>query len=72
MANLEKTSSVMHEHNEGYDCGQERGVQSQQYASKRKAERRLVLKQDLTMLPLLAVCFFFGYVVCQAVPSSID
>jgi hypothetical protein len=32
-------------------------------ATKKKIEKRLVLKQDLTMLPLLGLCFFFSYVV---------
>ncbi|KAJ9606354.1 hypothetical protein H2200_009315 [Cladophialophora chaetospira] len=35
-------------------------------AIKRKLERRLVWKQDLTMLPLLAMCFFFSYVIGNA------
>lgn len=27
-------------------------------------EKRLVLKQDLAIVPLLAGCFFFAYLVC--------
>lgn len=32
-------------------------------AARKKIERRLVLKQDFTIIPLLALCFFFSYVV---------
>ena len=30
---------------------------------KTKPERRVVLKQDLTIVPLLSMCFFFAYLV---------
>jgi hypothetical protein len=30
---------------------------------KTKQERRVVLKQDLTIVPLLSMCFFFAYLV---------
>jgi hypothetical protein len=66
MAELEKTSSILHEHDEKCVGDQDYGESSEEVATKRKTERRLVKKQDLTMLPLLAMCFFFGYVVSEA------
>lgn len=39
-------------------------------AIRSKVERRLVWKQDLTMLPLLAMCFFFSYVVSDQHQSA--
>ena len=38
---------------------------------KSKAERWLVLKQDLLIMPLLSMGYFFGYLVwrlCKAIP----
>jgi hypothetical protein len=32
-------------------------------AARKRIEKRLVWKQDIIMLPLLAMCFFFSYVV---------
>lgn len=32
-------------------------------ATRKRIEKRLVWKQDIIMLPLLAMCFFFSYVV---------
>jgi hypothetical protein len=66
MADLEKTSSILHEHDEKCLVDQDYGESSEEVTIKRKTERRLVKKQDLTMLPLLAMCFFFGYIVSDA------
>ena len=61
MAIKEKSLPVLHEHAEKSITD---GATLTSLALKRKVERRLVWKQDLTMLPLLAICFFFSYVVC--------
>ncbi len=59
----EKPAPFLHEHAEKSVNGHEEDESPQSLAIRRKVERRLVWKQDLTMLPLLAVCFFFSYVV---------
>ena len=43
---------------------------SVQYTNKQ--ERRLVLKQDLVIIPLLAMGYFFGYLVYLPLPSHAD
>ena len=37
-----------------------------------KEERKVVLKQDLVILPLLAVSFFFAYLVSLPCPRRLD
>ena len=62
MADHEKSPPALHEHAEKSVKSDAESPES--LAIRRKIERRLVWKQDLTMLPLLAMCFFFSYVVC--------
>ena len=59
----EKSTPVLHEHAEKSINSHEEEESMESLAIRRKVERRLVWKQDLTMLPLLALCFFFSYVV---------
>lgn len=64
MAQDEKPVSVLNEHAETpLDDLERRPSRSLSQSARRKIERRLVWKQDLTILPLLAICFFFSYVV---------
>jgi hypothetical protein len=66
MAGIEKLTPVALEHAEDpISCHKDEETLGSS-AARRKAERHLVWKQDLTMLPLLAICFFFSYVVRKA------
>jgi hypothetical protein len=39
---------------------------------KSKGEKRLLLKQDLIILPLLSLTFFFAYLVMRNAPPSLE
>jgi hypothetical protein len=65
----EKFPEILHEHSEKLSATFEDGETRESLAVKQKIERRVVWKQDLTILPLLAMCFFFSYVVCHR-PTS--
>ncbi len=65
-----KPAPELHEHAEKSISSHEGEEVSESLVIKRKVERRLVWKQDLTMLPLLAICFFFSYVVRVAASTS--
>jgi hypothetical protein len=39
---------------------------------KSKVEKRLLLKQDLIILPLLSITFFFAYLVIRNAPAWLE
>lgn len=55
---------IPHQHVEQHSgLGDSSLENAESFAIKKNIEKRLVWKQDLTMLPLLGLCFFFSYVV---------
>lgn len=71
MADDEKTVLGLHEHAEQPGAaGAAAEDPPESLAARRKMERRLVWKQDVTILPLLAMCFFFSYVVWLPLSKS--